>query len=204
MTGGVLTSSSSLGQRNKRPRAFRAFLTYLVLAAILVSLFLPLLSLEIYKSNDPRPYMEETFDKYSQSTPSACPVGWSRDRCQQRWMEFSKQLTVHEQIRTEMVQAARRRAQRNVYRRHQPQLLRQEFLKHLERVENVVRSAPGNNTSSIPHSAPWANFSGTSFQVVGVASWCNTCFQEEGILHGSWPFLGLHSSTNVRECKCHS
>lgn len=166
MSGGVVTSTLSIGRKNKRSRAFRSILTYLVFTSILVSLFLPLLSLDIYGSNDSRQYRENAFNTYP--TLSQCPRAWSRDRCHQRLIEFSNQLAVNEQIHREMVQAAIQRSQRNLYRRHQPELLRQEVAKHFERVQKVIGTADVTNaTSSMPH-PPWANFSGNSFADISI------------------------------------
>lgn len=91
-----------------------------------------------------------------------CPEGWTVARCLKRQQEFSSQMVVNNQIHREMIVAAQQRANRDVYRRKQPQRLQQEHAEYYRRVHQALGLAEGANNVS-QYFMPWKNFSHNSF-----------------------------------------
>jgi hypothetical protein len=90
-----------------------------------------------------------------------CPPGFSVERCERRQQEFSSQMAVNDRIRSDMIVAARQRAQRNEYHRKQPQRLQQEHEDYYRRVQQAVAVAKAANATQ--SFVPWKNFSHDSF-----------------------------------------
>lgn len=134
----------------------------LFLLLILASLMFPYASLRFYPYEyNPTPPCFSS----SAETPGIqfkCPEGWTVARCLKRQQEFSSQMVVNNQIHREMIVAAQQRANRDVYRRKQPQRLQQEHAEYYRRVHQALGLAEGANNVS-QYFMPWKNFSHNSF-----------------------------------------
>lgn len=70
---------------------------------------------------------------------------------------------MNEKIHSDMIQAARQRAQRDVYRRKQTQRVLQEHDTHFRKVQRAVGALDATTSNDTTPFAPWANFSHNSF-----------------------------------------
>jgi hypothetical protein len=161
--GGNVTTSTSSSRKQEGCRIGGISTKSLLFSLIIASLMFPFASLWFYEYNS----STSCFSSSSAETLGIrlkCPPGWSVERCQLRQQDFTSQMTVNDQIRSDMIVAARQRAQRNVYRRKQPQRLQQEHEEYYRRVQQAVGVVGVVKATNATQSfIPWKNFSHNSF-----------------------------------------
>jgi Sulfotransferase domain len=134
---------------------------------------IPFVSMRFHDSTIPGTHnMSGAFrldDRQQPSINSSCPPGWTNERCRRRQDEFGASLQIHEQIRNEMEDAARQRAQRDEYLVNRPEQLEAEHNSYVRKVQQALGGSTASSTATtnatnnnLPF-GPWANFSHNSF-----------------------------------------
>lgn len=109
----------------------------------------------------------ESTSTFLEIQQSKCPPYWTHGRCRKRQEEFWSSVNTNEQIRREMQESARQRAQRDEYQVIEPKHLQYEHDDYFRRVREAVGGNTTNNTSTDPF-MPWANFSRNAFPDINI------------------------------------
>jgi Sulfotransferase domain len=137
----------------RRSFSTRKLIVFIIVTGSMLSLYI---SLQFYESVVPLTSGQSAF---LEMTNSKCPPGWTAERCMKRHEEVWASLTVNEELRRQMEESAKHRAQRDEYLNKRPQQLAAEQKSYLSRVQKALGDPLDN---SLPYT-PLANFSHNSF-----------------------------------------